>query len=86
MSEQDVEIFRKENNKIVVSRTFKSDESKLIPKPCPKFINAFHQYPDILDVIGKAGFQKPSPIQAQAWPVLLSGEDLIGIAQTGTGM
>ena len=31
------------------------------------------------------GFERPSPIQAQAWPYLLSGKDLIGIAQTGTG-
>lgn len=39
----------------------------------------------ITDEIRKQGFEKPSPIQAQAWPVLLRGEDLIGIAQTGTG-
>jgi ATP-dependent RNA helicase DDX43 len=31
------------------------------------------------------GFSKPSPIQSQAWPYLLSGKDVIGIAQTGTG-
>lgn len=31
------------------------------------------------------GFKRPSPIQAQAWPYLMSGKDLIGIAQTGTG-
>lgn len=42
-------------------------------------------YPDILREIRKQGFQKPSPIQCQAWPILLSGHDLIGIAQTGTG-
>lgn len=35
--------------------------------------------------IEKQGFEKPSPIQCQAWPILLSGKDLIGIAQTGTG-
>lgn len=39
-----------------------------------------------IEQIKKQGFEKPSPIQAQAWPVLLKGEDLIGIAQTGTGM
>lgn len=38
-----------------------------------------------IDEIKKQGFEKPSPIQSQAWPVLLKGEDLIGIAQTGTG-
>ncbi|KAH8291647.1 hypothetical protein KR018_010114, partial [Drosophila ironensis] len=31
------------------------------------------------------GFKNPTPIQAQAWPVLLKGHDLIGIAETGTG-
>jgi ATP-dependent RNA helicase DBP3 len=30
-------------------------------------------------------FTAPSPIQAQCWPVLLSGHDLIGIAATGSG-
>ncbi len=30
-------------------------------------------------------YQQPTPIQAQAIPVLLEGRDLLGIAQTGTG-
>ncbi|KAI3961536.1 hypothetical protein MKX01_001272 [Papaver californicum] len=30
-------------------------------------------------------FSKPSPIQAHAWPFLLDGRDLIGIAATGSG-
>lgn len=38
-----------------------------------------------MEEILKQGFTSPSPIQSQAWPVLLAGEDLIGIAQTGTG-
>ncbi|CAG9860507.1 unnamed protein product [Phyllotreta striolata] len=85
MTENEVARFREENNNIVVDRTFQKPDSKPIPKPCPEFHHAFHQFPDILEEIRKAGFEKPSPIQAQAWPVLLSGEDLIGIAQTGTG-
>ncbi|MGD1016780.1 MAG: DEAD/DEAH box helicase [Roseiarcus sp.] len=31
------------------------------------------------------GYVKPTPIQAEAIPVLMTGRDLIGIAQTGTG-
>lgn len=31
------------------------------------------------------GFERPSPIQAHAWPFLLAGRDLIGIAATGSG-
>ena len=59
--------------------------AKPIQKPILEFYQAFHNIPDILEVIEQAGFTKPSPIQMQAWPVLLSGEDMIGIAQTGTG-
>src|SRR4051812_13062032 len=33
----------------------------------------------------KMGFTTPTPIQAQAIPVVLKGHDLIGLAQTGTG-
>ncbi|XP_066259485.1 probable ATP-dependent RNA helicase DDX43 [Euwallacea similis] len=85
MSNQEMEAFRLENNNIVVNRTFENEDSKPVPKPVYTFAQAFHNYPEILDEIKKAGFEKPSPIQCQAWPVLLSGEDLIGIAQTGTG-
>ncbi|CAF4555686.1 unnamed protein product, partial [Rotaria magnacalcarata] len=31
------------------------------------------------------GYIRPTPIQSQAWPILLSGQDLVGIAQTGSG-
>jgi len=30
-------------------------------------------------------FERPTPIQAQCWPVCLSGRDLVGIAETGSG-
>ena len=33
----------------------------------------------------EAGYEEPTPIQAQAIPHLLEGRDLLGIAQTGTG-
>lgn len=39
----------------------------------------------ILRAIKEMGFQKLSPIQEQAIPYLLQGEDIIGQAQTGTG-
>ena len=31
------------------------------------------------------GFQKPTSIQSLAWPIILSGRDLVGIAKTGSG-
>ncbi len=39
----------------------------------------------LLDALTSAGYETPTPIQTQAIPALLSGRDLIGIAQTGTG-
>ena len=39
----------------------------------------------ILQALEKVGYEKPSPIQAEAIPLLLEGNDLLGQAQTGTG-
>ena len=41
--------------------------------------------PQILQAVKEAGYTEPTPIQEAAIPVVLSGQDLIGIAQTGTG-
>lgn len=84
MAPEEVQKFRTDNNNIVISHFRETDESPL-PNPAPTFEHSFHNHPDILAVIRKQGFEKPSPIQTQAWPVLLQGKDLIGIAQTGTG-
>jgi ATP-dependent RNA helicase DeaD len=41
---------------------------------------------DIVNAIAELGFEKPTPIQESAIPVLLSGSnDFVGLAQTGTG-
>ncbi|HET8935197.1 MAG TPA: DEAD/DEAH box helicase [Polyangiales bacterium] len=39
----------------------------------------------VLRALDAAGYQSPTPIQVQAIPHVLSGRDLIGCAQTGTG-
>ena len=41
--------------------------------------------PEIMRAVKKMGFEEASPIQAKAIPVMMSGKDLIGQAQTGTG-
>lgn len=35
--------------------------------------------------IDDLGFKTPTPVQSQSFPVIMSGKDMIGIAQTGTG-
>ena len=39
----------------------------------------------ILKAVSAEGYNNPTPIQAKAIPTLLKGQDIIGIAQTGTG-
>ena len=41
--------------------------------------------PEILRSVADQGYETPTPIQAQAIPVVLSGRDLMACAQTGTG-
>jgi superfamily II DNA/RNA helicase len=41
--------------------------------------------PKVLKAIAEAGYETPTPIQAQAIPEALEGRDVLGIAQTGTG-
>ncbi|WP_266203146.1 DEAD/DEAH box helicase [Pontibacter kalidii] len=39
----------------------------------------------LLNAIEEAGYEKPTPIQLKAIPVIMGGHDVMGIAQTGTG-
>jgi len=41
--------------------------------------------PPLLDALREAGYERPTPIQREAIPLALTGRDLIGLAQTGTG-
>ena len=40
---------------------------------------------EILNALNDLGFTKPSPIQSECIPLLLNGEDVLGMAQTGSG-
>uniref|UniRef100_A0A8C1ZRP4 RNA helicase n=1 Tax=Cyprinus carpio TaxID=7962 RepID=A0A8C1ZRP4_CYPCA len=75
---------RKDSNNIFVD-DLKDGEKRTIPNPVCTFEEAFAHYPGIMENIVRVGFKKPTPIQSQAWPVILKGTELIGIAQTGTG-
>ena len=41
--------------------------------------------PSMLTVLERLKFTTPTPIQEQAIPVAVQGNDVVGIAQTGTG-
>ncbi|XP_059622729.1 probable ATP-dependent RNA helicase DDX46 [Phlebotomus argentipes] len=57
-------------------------------KGCPKPIKTWAHCgvsKKELDVLKRLSFEKPTPIQCQAIPAIMSGRDLIGIAKTGSG-
>jgi ATP-dependent RNA helicase DDX5/DBP2 len=63
-------------------------EMKIQGRGVPKPITAFDEagFPDYLMTTIKAqGFPAPTAIQSQAWPMALSGRDVVAIAQTGSG-
>lgn len=57
---------------------------KNVPKPVQKWSQCGLTRP-ILDVIDTLGYEKPTSIQMQALPVIMSGRDVIGVAKTGSG-
>lgn len=57
---------------------------KDVPKPVQKWSHC-GLTSTMLDVVEKLGYDKPTPIQMQALPVIMSGRDVIGVAKTGSG-
>ncbi|KAK4159175.1 P-loop containing nucleoside triphosphate hydrolase protein [Cladorrhinum sp. PSN259] len=57
---------------------------KNVPKPVQKWSQCGLTRP-ILDTIETLGYEKPTPIQMQALPVIMSGRDVVGVAKTGSG-
>lgn len=75
-SEEEAEAWRA-SKQIVVKGTD-------VPKPVLTFEEAsMPQY--VLTEVLKCGFDKPTPIQSQGWPMALKGKNCVGISATGSG-
>ncbi|KAJ8955957.1 hypothetical protein NQ314_006806 [Rhamnusium bicolor] len=75
-SQHDIDSYREVNDIIV-----RGDDV-----PYPNFCFEEGSFPDyVMQILLKQGFNEPTAIQSQGWPVVLSGRDLVGIAQTGSG-
>ncbi|KZC13005.1 ATP-dependent RNA helicase p62 [Dufourea novaeangliae] len=73
---REVDIFRQENQ-----ITLKGEK---VPNPIQHFEEG--NFPDyVMEGIRKQGFNEPTAIQAQGWPIAMSGQNMVGIAQTGSG-
>ncbi|KAF7541448.1 hypothetical protein G7054_g663 [Neopestalotiopsis clavispora] len=75
-SAHEVDRFRKDHKMTVHGRD--------VPKPVETFDEAgFPRY--VMDEVKAQGFPAPTAIQSQGWPMALSGRDVVGIAETGSG-
>jgi superfamily II DNA/RNA helicase len=69
-----------------MSETPNTNDSANAPSAVPTVRFAdFGLAPEILRALSDQGYVHPTPIQAQAIPVVLQGRDVMGAAQTGTG-
>lgn len=64
--------------------TQEDNSAAAMAAPLPLF-SELGLHADILRAVTEGGYTTPTPIQAKAIPVALSGKDLMGAAQTGTG-
>ncbi|KAF4591446.1 ATP-dependent RNA helicase dbp-2 [Ophiocordyceps camponoti-floridani] len=75
-SPAEVEAFRRKHQMTIAGRD--------VPKPVETFDEAgFPRY--VMDEVKAQGFPAPTAIQSQGWPMALSGRDVVGIAETGSG-
>ncbi len=75
-SDREIEDFRRTKEMKVQGRN--------VPRPVTSFDEiGFPEY--IMATIRAQGFPNPTPIQCQAWPMALTGRDVVAIAQTGSG-
>ena len=84
VSDEAVDSENADNAENVKNETAENEEAE---KPATK-TNGFDNLglPDnVLQAVSKVGFEEPSPIQAETIPVLMQGQDVVGLAQTGTG-
>ncbi|KAG9313623.1 ATP-dependent RNA helicase [Chiua virens] len=68
------------STKGVLPQSRVSFDDALLPK-----WRSFKLHPHLLQVLYQKSFTSPTPIQSQAFPFLLSGRDIIGVAETGSG-
>ena len=54
-------------------------------EPLPERFDELGLIAPLVAAVHEQGYERPTPIQARAIPTLLTGRDLLGLAQTGTG-
>lgn len=56
------------------------------PEPFQSFRDAeLHMGRFLIESLRDQGYTNPTPIQAQAWPIIIKGEDVVAVSKTGSG-
>jgi ATP-dependent RNA helicase DDX5/DBP2 len=76
MTREEVDEWRRKHDITVVGAHIPNPVTRWERSPFPEYV---------LKEILKAGYKEPTPIQAQGWPMAMSGRNVVGIAQTGSG-
>ena len=63
----------------------KSEQTATPSAPTPITFKDLNFQPELMEGLNAMGFEKPTPIQQQAIPMIMKNHDLIACAQTGTG-
>ncbi len=74
-----------QNQSDVLDQPVLTEQPKALNNPNQRTFHDLNLSDDLQRAIDDMGFVTPSPIQAEAIPHILSGRDVIGQAQTGTG-
>ncbi|XP_026731519.1 ATP-dependent RNA helicase dbp2-like [Trichoplusia ni] len=72
----DIANYRNENNITVIGEDIPDPYTEIDQSKFPEYVKSF---------LKDQGFSKPTVIQSQGWPIAMSGQNFVGIAQTGTG-
>jgi superfamily II DNA/RNA helicase len=76
LESKDIDVYRNEHNITIIGKNIPDPYTDIETSKFPDYIKNF---------LNREGFDKPTVIQAQGWPIALSGQNFVGIAQTGTG-
>ena len=85
---EDTNRYRQRHGLVVWDGSMESsggDADALIPKPFENFSDFESLSRTQLDCFHRQGFEAPTPIQAQTWPIAMGQRDIVSIAKTGSG-
>jgi len=76
--------------KVLGGKAYRKEHDIVVTGTCPEPVEDFTQVSTefgepLVSALHLQGYTAPTPIQAQAWPIALRGQDMVAVAKTGSG-